>query len=172
MFKTIFIAIVSVSLWSCGANTPKSEDPTFTKDHSNMTEKSDMQITGEELKSYFLPNSIQINEPYLVEVIQDRDTFEKYLHPAATMTSKFRDYDFNKEFVLVVAGKTSDLKPYFSVESFKKKDNVLHVHLKEFKENAPESFSITPLVAYAFPKEGISKIMVSINDYAIEKSVN
>lgn len=171
MIKLIPIYLFSlVIVTACNDATP-AEDQTHDMTHEAI-DNPEVYINGEELKSYYLPNSFQIQDDYLVEVIQDQATFEKFLHPAATMGSTFRLMDFNKEFVLVIAGKTSDLKPHFNIEKISKNGNTLHVHLKEVKETVPESFSITPLWAYSFPKDGVSKIMVAINDYTTEKSVN
>lgn len=160
------VAVLLILLNSCGNETPSAEEH-----NHHAIDNEEVYINGEELHHYYLPNTFKV-ESYLVEVIQDSTTFSQYLHPAATMDAKFRNIDYQKEFVLVVAGKSSELTPHFNIESIQKSGSTLHVHLKEVKDSVANSYSITPVLAYSFPKEGISKIMVAINDYTTEKSVN
>lgn len=169
MNKRLFITTIAMGILAGCQDQTATNDPVKIHIQSNeLTPK----LQGEQLKNYFVPGTIEITGRYLVEVIQNQPAFDSYLHPAATMGSTFKKIDFDKEFVLLVAGKPSNHTITFTMEKAELEGGVLQVQLSENVSVDVNSFVSSSLLAYTFPKDGVSKIMIAINGFTTEKSVN
>ena len=103
--------------------------------------------------SYFLKNTIELNEGLNCMVAKSEKVFDEYFGVAATMGEQVEEIDFQAHYVLAIAMHTKNEIVELAIERAELKDGNLKVWCMIQKLEEDKGYESTPIALAAVPKE-------------------